>query len=746
MAQGPRGARQRRRLSLSIRLSLLALCAAVLPLAAVVGFTNYLARNTLIQQGRASLSTDATAKTAQVDAYLGERSLDGAALASLPTAQLYLACKQEPAILKQLPASLAPFAPVLTGILQCDTQGQSYEDSVKRALNVGIVRDSNYAVWSVVDAQANGLLSTAAAAQAVPQEDLGALRQGKQYISGVHDNASSNSAYVYLYTPIKLSMSGLADEIQTLAQAAQAGKAGQGAPGGGSGLAALGPQQVAALVKAMQGIPDPMVGFLQATLKLDYIWNIVGGELGANGHGSYAYIADQNGVRVADAVASERFTAIAPLDSATAQRYGTGAAVPTTSLPSVAGALRGTATESSFQSAAVPGSQTPYQYVAIHMKTMPWTYFVLSPLSTVTRVADDQVRASLLAAAVVAVLAALLGLMIGTRMADPVQRSVADLRMATESLNALAAKQENSAGEQQWVVEACKTGLDSVRYLSDAMHQAAHRIVDASDWFSQYWDRLTEEQAQRTVQHLRELAQYIDEAARRQWTSSERLDKAITVTTQVSDQLAGGATAAAESAEQLDDVVAQLQGVVGGRPRGAEVYRDADQERDEPQHDLDDRVAPRAEMEPRGRVPSMHLNGNGGNGGYGGYAPSPAMQAPMAAPMGAPRGQRMLAGAPMGGNPRGGNAMGGPAMGQAQGGWPGGPWQGAGPMSPPMGQYNQQPGDWEEGYGPRGGAGQPEYAGRAGAAAGGHGQPGRNLPATWQEAAGGPEVRVWQER
>ena len=79
-----------------------------------------------------------------------------------------------------------------------------------------------------------------------------------------------------------------------------------------------------------------------------------------------------------------------------------------------------------------------------------------------------------------------------------------------------------------------------MRYLSDAMHQAARRIIDASNWFGDYWNRLTEEQARRTVQHLQELAHYIDEAARRQQSSSERLGKAITVTRQVSDQLVAG--------------------------------------------------------------------------------------------------------------------------------------------------------------------------------------------------------------
>jgi len=102
------------------------------------------------------------------------------------------------------------------------------------------------------------------------------------------------------------------------------------------------------------------------------------------------------------------------------------------------------------------------------------------------------------------------------------------------------------------------------------MHQAARRIIDASNWFNDYWNRLTEEQARRTVQHLQELAHYIDEAARRQQLSSERLGKAITVTRQVSDQLVAGAGAANQSAAQLEQVVHDLHRVVGGKARQAQ--------------------------------------------------------------------------------------------------------------------------------------------------------------------------------
>ena len=573
MPKAPGQSRQRRRLSLSVRLSLLVLCAALLPLAAVVGFTNYTARATLVTQGQQSLSTDATANAKQVDRYVLERTLDGDALATLTTTQSLLACPSMPAMTQQLAQAhpeLASSLPILAAVMKCDDPLYNRLSSV-RALKVGIVRDSNYPIWSLYDGKMNEVISCRPKAGTdgecgtglpdstvtVPSADLQALKadSSKQYISTVYNDSKSGSAYINIYTPIKLSFAQIFGVLNDLiVQAAQV-------PDGQAALPPLPPQQLALLLHAVQSgqllqsiqsLPTPTVGWLRSTLKLDYIWSIVGHEQGANGTGSYAFIADASGMRVADSNTGERFTTVAPSVA--------------TALKSIAAPDKpDTYTTYPFQTGATQGAKTTYQYVGTHLYIVPWTYVVLSPLPTVTQVADQQVTTSLLAAAAVAVLAVLFGLLLGRGLATPVQRSVSGLRGATEALNTLSSKQRNSASEQLWVVDACKTGLESVRYLSDAMNQASVRIVDAANWFGQYWDRLTEEQAQRTVQHLRELAQYIEEAARRQWASSDRLDKAITVTTQVSDQLANGASAAAESAQQLDAVVDELQRVVGGR-------------------------------------------------------------------------------------------------------------------------------------------------------------------------------------
>jgi hypothetical protein len=746
--------RQRRRLSLSVRLSLLVLAAALVPLALVVGYTNYQAQNKLKQQGQASLLTDASANAKAVAAYVQERTKDGDALATLTTTQAYFACPNLSALSQQVPPELQPLLPVLVAVMKCSDPFYNYLSSV-RALKVGLVRDANYTLWSLYDGAGHPVIychpvagaepecnkNVAASSLVVPKEDLGGLKSGQQFISNVYYDPKAKSAYVRVYTPIKFELGSFAGVLDDLIGAAAA----QGQPPSAA-LPGLTPQQVSLVTQALaspqmaqviKAQSAPTVGYLRSTLKLDYIWSIVNKEQNANGSGSYAFITDQNGIQVADSNVSDLFTAVHPLGAPTQQLiqseqwYGSGNPPSVANLPAVWSAAQTSSSgPSSFQSSAAAGSKLTYQYVGLHLQNvappgkglpLAWTYFVLSPLPTVTAVADQQVQTAAEAAAAVAVLAILLGLLLGRGMATPVQRSVADLQDASDSLNALANKQRNSASEQQWVVDACKTGLESVRYLSDAMHQASLRIVDAANWFGEYWDRLTEDQAQRTVQHLRELSRYIEEASRRQWTSSDRLDKAITVTTQVSDQLAAGASAAADSAEQLDDVVHQLQRVVGGRVRPRGDGAPADEPADEPAYDAPEPMAAPA-FEPR--LPM--------GGGQRALPPGPGGNHGARAPL-------------MPGGWRSGPSQSGMGGEYPGAGVPSGFGQGG--FAPQRSNPNSGPnsGFGAGGYGAQRGPASPSIGGGSGQ---GSGQDyGQGQPATWGGSpANGRGVRVWEDQ
>jgi len=91
----------------------------------------------------------------------------------------------------------------------------------------------------------------------VPPEDLQAVTSGKVFVSVVYFDLQTNKVSVDLSAPIATT--------------------------------------------SLQKV----LGFICATLSMDDIWTIVMSDGGANGKGSFALMLDQNGVRIADAVASQ---------------------------------------------------------------------------------------------------------------------------------------------------------------------------------------------------------------------------------------------------------------------------------------------------------------------------------------------------------------------------------------------------------------------------------------------------------
>lgn len=500
MLQSDRRRRRPRRFSLSLRLSLLLLLAAALPLVITVTSDDLLARSRLIDQGTQALQTDVQNKADLVNTYMHERLLDAETLANIETTQTFFT---------DIAAGRAP-----TDLLHAEI-----------ALGAGQFRDKNYASWSYVDSQGRVRLSTdrsqmTPGAVQIPAPELQAELQGLPYLSPIFYDPKSNQALMHIDVPYATSS-------------------------------------------------HQILGFIRATLRMTYIWDLVAKDKGANGVGSGAFILDENGVRIADTNPDERFTAVAALpddvqnEIKAEARYGTTASVNVDPLPQAATALKNPATSALFQASANANDATQYQFVGQKLTGVPWMYFVLSPLPTVTSVADTQVRLSALIAAIVATIAAAIGLWIGRSTAKPVLASVSELRSTTTSLNALGTQQESAASEQVWMVDACRSGVEQISYLANATNVAASYMIQAGNVLGQQWGHLPPEEAARAMDLMVRLARYIEEASRQQQESTDRLSTAINVTNQVSDQLASSAEAAGKYANQLERVVEQLQRLVG---------------------------------------------------------------------------------------------------------------------------------------------------------------------------------------
>jgi len=503
------GKRQSRKLhfSLSARVSALLILVAILPLLVTFSSIELISRPALITQAGQEMATDAQTHTQLIDNYLSERLLEAESLSRLQPIQNFLAGNQD------LQAG------AMAGLATGHGRGSYYED------------------WSLFDLRGNMRLYYPAKPQLhgsyyiLPNAQKQVITTKKSVFSDIFFSPASNEAYIDIYTPI--------------------------------------------FTAAYQ-----LVGILRTSFDLQYVWQTVDSEAGTNGPGSYAFILDQNGVRIAYTRAStdpdptntvdaaSLFKSVVPITEDLRQRavheglYGWHAnsnAVLTDS--ALASAQRSTNASLTFQ--MVPATQNEtFQAARSSTFTVPWNYYVLSPLNTVTRVADQQLFVAFIITSIVLVLAALIGLMTGRGITRPILRSVTALIHSSQSLKTLADKQQSAAEEQRWVVEASQTGLQRLEYYSNATHVAAGQLSEIGTGLARNWNYLDEKTLKRSISGMISSAQYIDKARSYQEESDKNLAAAIRVTTSVSEQLSQGASSAAEAAVQLEEVVNQLRAVV----------------------------------------------------------------------------------------------------------------------------------------------------------------------------------------
>ncbi len=494
----------RRRLPLSLRISLLLMLAAIVPLLITVAGSELRSRPALVTQANAAMQTDAKSRVQLIDTYLNERLLDAITLTQIPSLVAFMAT----------PPQLA-------------TQDLTLHAGY--ALAAGILRDKHYTIWALFDPAGDIRLyypitspPAPRGQYLVPPGDVQEVRSGKTFITPAYYNPKTQKAFVDIFSPIVTTTT-----------------------------------------------PTPTyLGFVRATLNIDFIWNIVSTDQGANGSGSYAFILDQNGVRIADTDPSRRFTAVAPLASQVQQtisseaRYGTTGQVPVLADSTLSGIGQGNHLPTTFQ--MIPGGQTGMYQVAQRASTMvPWTYFVLSPVSTVTAVVNQQLSDTIIIAFIVLLLAATIGLIVGRYITRPILRSVEHLRSNSEALNKLATKQESAASEQTWVVDSSQVGLQSVQYYTNATSIAARRLSEIGQGLIRDWNYHNVESMRQVVGQMIVAAQYIEKAAHYQTASNQKLATAIKVTNQVNEQLAEGAISASDASSQLEQVVSELRQVVG---------------------------------------------------------------------------------------------------------------------------------------------------------------------------------------
>ena len=503
MSTSQHSSSSRRRLSLTARFSALLVLAVVLPLLITVVGSELILRPTLLSQAATEMGNDAQTHAQSIDA-------------------LFIARLQDLGYLRQFFA----IQKYLSG-------DETFRQQAQNELALGFRLDANYSTWTLLDTKGKIRLSYPAppgnrGKYTIPPDTMQHLHSSnKAIISDVYFDDNTHMAFVDIYAPVT-------------------------------------------------SAKNTLLGFERSTLKLSDIWTAINSETNAV-PGSYAMLLDNHGVRIAytntdttlATLPQALFKSIEPLPAPLQQRisdenlYGNkGRPVTVLPDPTLANIQQNTQATSTFQ--LVPALQTEsFQAYRVTCQAVPWTYIVLRPVNTITKAANQQDIYLLLLAAVITLLAAFVGLVVGRSITRPILQSVSSLLSSSQMLKTLAAREQVTATEQKWIVESSQVGLKSVQYYTEAASVAARKLDAMGTELAQKWGRLDTQHTQQRLGEIVSAANYIEKAISHQEKSGKSLSTAIRITTQVTEQLVSGATSANDAATQLETVIEQLRQVVG---------------------------------------------------------------------------------------------------------------------------------------------------------------------------------------
>ena len=353
----------------------------------------------------------------------------------------------------------------------------------------------------------------------IPPEDAQQIAKGQQFVSNVYYDPLTHQSTVELYTPVYST---------TLKR---------------------------------------VLGVVRDTLDLDSVGRIVKSEKDVNGAASYAFILDQNGVRIVDPDPTTLFTSIAPLNATlqaniTAEnRYGKNSALPVQADSNLRSIQSQPKPPVTFQEVPA-GKNELFQVTRRPLSSVPWTYFVLTPVNEVIAVANQQLLIIVLIASAIILPVAVIGWIVGYRISSPILRSVKSLVKNNHVLNQLSEREKKASSEQVWIVEASKTGLESQQYYTDASKIAARRLNELGRGLLERRD-VDKYTTLNIVKQMVNIGLYFEKAIAYQEEANKKVAVAVKVTDEVAEQLASGAESTSEAANELDGIVNQLRQIVG---------------------------------------------------------------------------------------------------------------------------------------------------------------------------------------
>src|SRR5260221_2501499 len=367
----------RKSLPLSIRISLWLIAASILPILLTLIISVVQSRSTLIDQSSRTMETDTQTHAQLIDNYFSEKLLILKSLDYTPLVQQFLL---DPVGDQRNAPTVVANVLAIQKLFDPDVTIVTFFDTRGKVLLY-------YSLY--------GLKPQPHGKYMIPPEDAQQIAKGQQFVTSVYYNPLTQQSTVDLYTSV-----------------------------------------YSITLKRLLGV-------VRDTLDLNKVWNYVNSEKGANGSGSYAFILDQNGVRVVDPDPNALFASIAPLNATIQQNiidenlYGMTSTVPVLADANLSSIQRQPDPAVTFQVVPARKNET-VQVTRRQLSSVPWTYFVLTPVNEVVAVANQQLLIIVLIASAIVLPVAVIGWIVGSRISSPIKRPVDSLVKKSHVLNQLA--------------------------------------------------------------------------------------------------------------------------------------------------------------------------------------------------------------------------------------------------------------------------------------------------------------------
>lgn len=191
--------------------------------------------------------------------------------------------------------------------------------------------------------------------------------------------------------------------------------------------------------------------------------------------------------------------------------------------------------------------------------------FVGVPQSIYTSVVTRTTTYLIIIGALVMLGAVILALIFANTIVSTLQRAARQVSGASERIGSIAEQQSNGSAQQVWAINAINQALQNFSETARDISQRTDQLALMGNQVLQRRQEISPTQIDSILAYITRSVRDISVATRQQAAQYERMTGAMQAVIEIADQVANNSKQSTESSQRLDQVVGQLQQLVGVR-------------------------------------------------------------------------------------------------------------------------------------------------------------------------------------